>query len=470
MKEIINELIDKKQQLKEEIERKGVDMSTATFSDYGDKIREIGEGSLYVSPLSQLGYSKEDEEFYSDLDFGTFGEMIEDFEYSREQIGKLDGVGNIFGKYSNDTKIKYMPWFDASNANRADSLFNGCTNLKVFPRVNFTSLLSNAGAMFHKCAIERIDCTDWDIPNVTVFNNTFLNCANLKEVKGLAVRPEKACTFANMFQNCSSLTSLDVSNWNTSNVTNMSNMFNGCSSLANLDVSNWNTSNVTNMSSMFNGCSKLESLDVSNWDVGKVTTFNQIFYGCFSLKNIDVKNWNTSGANNMYNMFARCQSVESLSVGGFDTSNVTNMGYMFYDCQNLKELNAPDWNTEKLTSIQALFYNCPNIEVIDISGWDLSTVNTIGSMVSGCKKLDILKMKGFGKCQTLDVGGTFTNVLSLGSSPEGLEALRNTLIRDSFDRASAGYSAVTILLPATVKARLTTDEIAQITAKGFTIA
>lgn len=50
------------------------------------------------------------------------------------------------------------------------------------------------------------------------------------------------------------------------------------------------------------------------------------------------------------------------------------------------------------------------------------------------------------------------------------KSLTDSLITYSYDRTAAGYSTCTIALNSNVKGRLTVDEIAAITAKGFTIA
>ena len=50
------------------------------------------------------------------------------------------------------------------------------------------------------------------------------------------------------------------------------------------------------------------------------------------------------------------------------------------------------------------------------------------------------------------------------------QSLIDSLITYSYDRATAGYSTCTVTLAADTKAVLTSDEIAAITAKGFTIA
>lgn len=56
------------------------------------------------------------------------------------------------------------------------------------------------------------------------------------------------------------------------------------------------------------------------------------------------------------------------------------------------------------------------------------------------------------------------------SVPDARKSLIDSLITYSFDRAAAGYSNSTIKLSAKTKSLLTEEEIAQITAKGFTIA
>jgi surface protein len=141
---------------------------------------------------------------------------------------------------------------------------------------------------------------------------------------------------------------------------------------------------------------------------------------------------------------------------------------MFNNCTELKTIDVSNWNIESATNISWMF-RLSGVEYLDLSSFDLTNISDMTQMFYRCYNLDVLKIKNLGVNESANLGGAFTDSTNLGSSPEGLEALRNTLIRDSFDRASAGYSAVTISLPAQVKARLTTDEIAQITAKGFTI-
>ena len=54
--------------------------------------------------------------------------------------------------------------------------------------------------------------------------------------------------------------------------------------------------------------------------------------------------------------------------------------------------------------------------------------------------------------------------------PDAKQSVIDSLITYSFDRATNGYSTCTVTLSSKTKGLLTEDEIAQITAKGFTIA
>lgn len=68
-------------------------------------------------------------------------------------------------------------------------------------------------------------------------------------------------------------------------------------------------------------------------------------------------------------------------------------------------------------------------------------------------------------CSYWSVWGVNTSYI-----PDARQSLIDSLITYSFDRAAAGYSTCTIKLSAKTKALLTEEEIAQITAKGYTIS
>jgi surface protein len=302
-----------------------------------------------------------------------------------------------------------------SGAVRYDTVFKNNSKIKYAPYIN-----ASTGGLYQ----------------------SFVGCSNL--VSAVVPYVPSGNSAFQGFYNCSKLKRLNTSNWDTSGLVNLQSTFQSCESITSLDVSNWNTSNVTNMQSMFNGCSKLESLDVSKWDVGKVT--------------------------NMASMFLKCENIKSIGdTSGWNLSNVVDCYQLFQNCYVLEKIDCSGWYAPKCKQMDSMFMNLRNVKEIDLSSWDLTTVQYMSTCFATCYILDVLRLKNFGGHPDFKYDRTFNGCTELGSTDEGLEAMRNTLIRDSFDRASAGYSSVTISLPSAVKARLTTDEIAQITAKGFTI-
>jgi hypothetical protein len=90
-------------------------------------------------------------------------------------------------------------------------------------------------------------------------------------------------------------------------------------------------------------------------------------------------------------------------------------------------------------------------------------------MFSSCSKLVFAIIKNIGKStlKTYD----FSDATNWGTGgEENRQSLIDSLITYSYDRASNGMATATIKLSSNTKALLTEEEIAQITAKGFTIA
>jgi hypothetical protein len=99
----------------------------------------------------------------------------------------------------------------------------------------------------------------------------------------------------------------------------------------------------------------------------------------------------------------------------------------------------------------------------------MSNVTNMTYMFSSCSKLVFALIKNIGKSslETYDFSGA--SVWGMGGD-ENRQSLIDSLITYSYDRASNGLETAIIKLHKNVKALLTEEEIAQITAKGFTIA
>ena len=294
-----------------------------------------------------------------------------------------------------------------------------------------------------------------------------------------------------MFYECRTLTSLDLSSFNTSAVTNMSSMFSSCSALTSLNLSSFDTSAVTNMSSMFYFCSGLTSFDLSSFDTSAVTNMSGMFYYCSALTSLDLSSFNTSAVTNMSSMFSSCSALTSLNLSGFDTSAVTDMYSMFFECRALTSLNLSGFDTSSVTSMAFMFYSCSGLTSLDLSSFNTSAVTNMSSMFYYCRALTSLNLSSFDTSAVTNMSGMFSECSALTSlilGPNFFKTSKVTIINlsycsnwtndtvvtslatNSYNRASAGLSSMTLKLSVKTKAALTKEQKAAITSKGYTIA
>lgn len=210
----------------------------------------------------------------------------------------------------------------------------------------------------------------------------------------------------------------ELAELDTSNITNMNYMFQACYKLISLDVSNFNTSNVTNMYQMFNSCSKIASLDLSNFDTSNVTI--------------------------MANMFTSCSNLTSLNLDGFDTSKVTNMRYMFQQCKAITDL--PELSAESVTNIDSMFLSC-----------------------NGLTNFGGLKDLGKAYLTTQSANSAGYRLMLTSSTLLTHDSLMN-IINNLYDIKTKGCNTQALTLGATNLAKLTEEEIAIATNKGWTVS
>lgn len=233
----------------------------------------------------------------------------------------------------------------------------------------------------------------------------------------------------------------------------------------------------TNLSSMFNNCTNLTSLDLSWLDTSNVTEMISMFSFCSRLTSLDLSSFNTSNVTKMGEMFRYCTRLTSLDVSSFNTSNVTDMKYMFYECNGLTSLDLSSFDTSKVTDMLQMFNQCTKLPYV-LGEIDFASIHSDynGNLIgySNNNTLRQITVKNLGFQQKFTKTSGFDKLTNWGVNsdevPNARQSLIDTLITYSFDRAAAGYSTCTITLSATTKAVLTAEEIAQITAKGFTIA
>ena len=275
---------------------------------------------------------------------------------------------------------------------------------------------------------------------------------------------EGITSLASMFKGINCLTSLSLC-MDTSQLREIGDTFAGCTNLISLDLSQWNTTNVTNMSSMFSGCSHLITLDVSGWDTSAVINMYNMFYGCSSLTSLDVSGWDTSAVTNFFSMFRDCSKLQALDCSNWDVSAANNIESFFRSCKALKELKTNGFTNSICTSVYCMFIGCETLQVIDISGLDPSNVTDAYGTFIGCYALTALRWPMMGK---IKADRERNSTIHLSTSPLDRASLDSIF---TYDRTTNGLTnPLTVQLSSVSKALLTAEEIAAITAKGYTIA
>ncbi len=150
-----------------------------------------------------------------------------------------------------------------------------------------------------------------------------------------------------------------------------------------------------------------------------------------------------------------CNAIEEVDVSKVNFSG-TSLQHAFNGCTSLKRLNLAHFNTSKVTNFNYVFVKCYSLYDLDFSGLDTSAMasNASLNMFQQCTSLTNLKV---GK---ITVNFKFTDCNSLSH-----ESLLNVIAA-----LEATDTTKTLTIGSTNLAKLTADEIAVATGKGWTVA
>lgn len=404
----LNALIQTKANIKQALIDKGVEVNDV-FSTYAEAITNLSTGSG--------GSSGGIFDFAAIGYTGNEDPMKSGVEYAKEIVNSWDSsITNLSSKYTSGTNVPYFPLVDTSKVVSTLGMFLNNTTLTIIPALDMSNNV-DMRQMFEGC---------------TSLVNVYLKNTNKNQ------------SAYNMFNNCRSLTYID--NIDCSSCASAQQMFYYCLRLTYNPCIN--TYNITNMQRMFSYINSDKYSPIS-----------------FDLRQLD-----TTRCTNMSYMFSSSRINYLLNVPADFGSAVTNMEYMFDSCQYMLEI--PPINSVNATGMSGMFVNCSalkrinSLSVKQCAGSDLFSYSTITT-------LRYMLIKDLGTRENSN-GWNFTKSAGWGvidtDNPDARQSLIDSLITYSFDRATAGYSPITITLSTNTKALLTEDEIAQITAKGFTIA
>ena len=185
------------------------------------------------------------------------------------------------------------------------------------------------------------------------------------------------------------------------------------------------------------------------WDASR-TSASRFYYD--NRKLVYLPNIDTSNVTDMNRMFSSCYALTTIPQ--LDTSKVTDMSSMFSSCYALTTI--PQLDTSNVTDMNNMFNSCSALTTIP--QLDTSKVTNMSSM--------------FGDCSALENLGGFLNCkvdLSLSNSTKFTHDSLMNVINNLYDLTANGLSGQTLTLGSTNIAKLTADEIAIATNKGWTI-
>lgn len=406
---------------------------------------------------------------------GAYDLKVVDFsKWKTANWTKMASLQSMFNNCYTIREIDFTGW-DTSKwiINTVASLFSGCYSLK---RINFgdiktdTWAVTTLAAMFTNCySIESIDLSEWDVSNWQV------------------------TTLAGMFQYCRSLKTINLHGWDTEDwaVTTLANLFGGCYSLQSFDLDEWDTSNwvVTTVEGMFMQCQTMTSIILPDWDTEdwEVTTVANLFSTCYSLKSVNVSNWDTSNwvVTTIASMFANCWSLEYVNLDVWDMSEwrVTTVSALFQSCYSLKEFK-PHWNTKDwpLATVTSMFASCYSLREVDMSAlddtsWVIATASTI---CQNCYNLETFIFPPDGGAPVTTASSPFSAcnclinfqfiAISVAWSLSGFNKLTRTSLLNCLDSLPTTSVSRTFTIGQDNKLKLTSEELAIGTSKGWTIA
>lgn len=213
---------------------------------------------------------------------------------------------------------------------------------------------------------------------------------------------------------------------------------------------------------MFYCCTGLEEAPL--FDMGSITSLYCMFYYCGSLK--IVPSYNTNKITDFRMMFCGCSSLTEVPC--FDMSSATHIGSMFNGCSKL--VSCPQFQTNLVVDMSSMFGHCPLLT--DIPELDASSCANVSSMFTGCYALtNFGGLKNLGQAYLTSRSANYSSYkLDLSYSTNLTHDSLMNVINNLYDIATAGCNTQQLVLGSTNKAKLTSEEIAIATNKGWTVS
>lgn len=211
-----------------------------------------------------------------------------------------------------------------------------------------------------------------------------------------------------------------------SRTTSYYNKFSGCKNLAKVTIYNYAPTSCNNM---FNGCSSLtEIVGMDTWDMSNCDNFETMFSGCSNLINVKL---NMEIGANCTSMFRNCTNLERIDVN----LKPTVTSNLFRGCVNINYVRSIDFDYTTFDNGEGLGWSTYNTA--------LETFNILGTL-----SVSLMNIHGF-------------TGLSVEGIMEFIYALKDY---------STSEETYTLQIGSTNLAKLTNEQIAIATSKGWTLS
>lgn len=261
------------------------------------------------------------------------------------------------------------------------------------------------------------------------------------------------------------------------NVSSVTSMFHNNIKITEVDLTGITTNNIVSFNNAFSGCSKMTKC-ICPLDISTATDVSYAFAGCTKLTDLDISKLKVKEAKIASAMFQNCSNLTSLDLSHLEFDNLTTMQDMFSGCSGLTYLNLSNFNTEKTTTMYQVFNKCSLLENLDISNFDASSVINIYNFLNNCKTLTNLNfMSNLGKGYITKKSNhanyglnlTTNTALSHDSLIDVINKLYDLNITYKVANGETLY-VQNLVLGTTNIAKLTADEIAIATSKGWVVS
>lgn len=200
-----------------------------------------------------------------------------------------------------------------------------------------------------------------------------------------------------------------------------------------------------------------------NWDSSQ-TDYSSKFNTDTNLKYMPLVD--VSNGTSFYHMFYSCSILEN--VPQLDTSNGTNFQGMFNNCSKLTTI--PQLDTSKGITFNNMFSSCSALTTIPQLVFSKSV--SVYNMFSGCSALTTVGgFLNLGQAYLTTQSANFSNyTLKLNSCTLLTHDSLMNVINNLYDIATKGCNAQTLYLGSTNLAKLTAEEIAIATNRGWSVS